>query len=227
VPAAVTRPDIIKVAALQRVAKQHEPTRPYTANTLDETSRHVDGMPSPGQFHPETSRFAESRIRRNHRSRGHSARSGRTVDDVVGQPGDGRVGEVIIRPGKLRINEAAAWRAPGDNERNDNVRANAMSPNTPSTRRSHRDSPGLGSVEEGKLADLVFWSPAFFGVKPDLVIKGGMIVCAAMGDPMPRSQRRSRSLSAMFGSYGGALAETCLTFVSGAALDAGLGKALR
>ena len=86
----------------------------------------------------------------------------------------------------------------------------------------------VGSVEVGKLADLVLWSPAFFGVKPDLVLKAGRIACAPMGDPnasIPTPQ--PVHYRPMFGAFGGALAETCLTFVSGAALDADLGRALR
>jgi urease subunit alpha len=85
----------------------------------------------------------------------------------------------------------------------------------------------IGSVEVGKLADLVLWSPAFFGVKPDLVIKGGSVVMAAMGDPnasIPTPQ--PVHYRPMFGAYGRALVESSLLFVSGAALDAGIGHAL-
>ncbi len=86
----------------------------------------------------------------------------------------------------------------------------------------------VGSIEAGKLADLVLWSPAFFGVKPDLVIKGGAIAMAPMGDPnasIPTPQ--PVHYRPMFGALGGALGATCLTFVSGAALDQGIGHALK
>ena len=86
----------------------------------------------------------------------------------------------------------------------------------------------VGSVEAGKLADLVLWTPAFFGVKPDLIIKGGMIAAAPMGDPnasIPTPQ--PTHYRPMFGAYGGAMAATCLTFVSKASLDKGLASRLR
>ena len=106
--------------------------------------------------------------------------------------------------------------------------SNVTSQNTPSTRRSRRVSPTeIGSIEVGKLADLVLWSPAFFGVKPDLVIKGGTIACAPMGDPnasIPTPQ--PVHYRPMFGAIGRAMAASCITFVSGAALEAGIGKAL-
>jgi urease subunit alpha len=86
----------------------------------------------------------------------------------------------------------------------------------------------IGSIEQGKLADLVLWSPAFFGVKPDMVIKGGSIACAAMGDPnasIPTPQ--PVHYRPMFGVFGRALVESCLSFVSAAAIDAGIGEALK
>jgi urease subunit alpha len=118
---------------------------------------------------------------------------------------------------------------PGDSERNDNTRAKRyVAKYTINPAIAQGFASEVGSVEEGKLADLVLWSPAFFGVKPDLVIKGGMIGCAPMGDPnasIPTPQ--PVHYRPMFGAYGAALAETCLTFVSAAALDAGLDKRLR
>jgi urease subunit alpha len=92
---------------------------------------------------------------------------------------------------------------------------------------AHGVAHEVGSVEEGKLADLVLWSPAFFGIKPDLVIKGGAIVMALMGDPnasIPTPQ--PVHYRPMFGAFGNALAATCVTFVSGAALQADIGSAL-
>jgi urease subunit alpha len=225
-------PDIIKVAGLANVLPSStNPTRPYTANTLDEhldmlmVCHHLDSTI------PEDVAFAESRIRKETIA----------AEDILHDLGAlsmmssdsqamGRVGEVIIRTWqtahKMKVQRGSL---PGDGERNDNARAKryiAKYTINPAIAQGFADE--VGSVEEGKLADLVLWSPAFFGVKPDLVIKGGMIVCAPMGDPnasIPTPQ--PVHYRPMFGSYGGALAETCLTFVSKAALDADLGKALR
>jgi urease subunit alpha len=225
-------PDIIKVAGLANVLPSStNPTRPYTANTLDEhldmlmVCHHLDSTI------PEDVAFAESRIRKETIA----------AEDILHDLGAlsmmssdsqamGRVGEVIIRTWqtahKMKVQRGSL---PGDSARNDNARAKryvAKYTINPAIAQGFADE--VGSVEEGKLADLVLWSPAFFGVKPDLVIKGGMIACAPMGDPnasIPTPQ--PVHYRPMFGAYGGALAETCLTFVSGAALDAGLGKALR
>ncbi len=225
-------PDIIKVAGLANVLPSStNPTRPYTANTLDEhldmlmVCHHLDSAI------PEDIAFAESRIRKETIA----------AEDILHDVGAlsmmssdsqamGRVGEVIIRTWqtahKMKLQRGSL---PGDSERNDNARVKRyVAKYTINPAIAQGFAHEVGSVEEGKLADLVLWSPAFFGVKPDLVIKGGMIVCAAMGDPnasIPTPQ--PVHYRPMFGSYGGALAETCLTFVSGAALDAGLGKALR
>jgi urease subunit alpha len=225
-------PDIIKVAGLANVLPSStNPTRPYTANTLDEhldmlmVCHHLDSAI------PEDVAFAESRIRKETIA----------AEDILHDLGAlsmmssdsqamGRVGEVIIRTWQTAHKmKQQRGSLPGDNERNDNARAKRyVAKYTINPAIAQGFAHEIGSVEEGKLADLVLWSPAFFGVKPDLVIKGGMIACAAMGDPnasIPTPQ--PVHYRPMFGSYGGALAETCLTFVSGAALDAGLGKALR
>jgi urease subunit alpha len=225
-------PDIIKVAGLPNVLPSStNPTRPYTANTLDEhldmlmVCHHLDSTI------PEDVAFAESRIRKETIA----------AEDILHDLGAlsmmssdsqamGRVGEVIIRTWQTAHKmKQQRGSLPGDGERNDNARAKryiAKYTINPAIAQGFADE--IGSVEEGKLADLVLWSPAFFGVKPDLVIKGGMIACAPMGDPnasIPTPQ--PVHYRPMFGQYGGALAETCLTFVSGAALDAGLGQALR
>jgi urease subunit alpha len=225
-------PDIIKVAGLPNVLPSStNPTRPYTANTLDEhldmlmVCHHLDSTI------PEDVAFAESRIRKETIA----------AEDILHDLGAlsmmssdsqamGRVGEVIIRTWQTAHKmKQQRGSLPGDGERNDNARAKryiAKYTINPAIAQGFADE--IGSVEEGKLADLVLWSPAFFGVKPDLVIKGGMIACAQMGDPnasIPTPQ--PVHYRPMFGQYGGALAETCLTFVSGAALDAGLGQALR
>jgi urease subunit alpha len=180
---------------------------------------------------PEDIAFAESRIRKETIA----------AEDILHDLGAlsmmssdsqamGRVGEVIIRTWqtahKMKQQRGALA---GDNERNDNTRVKRyVAKYTINPAIAQGFAHEVGSIEEGKLADLVLWSPAFFGVKPDLVIKGGMIACAAMGDPnasIPTPQ--PVHYRPMFGTYGNAMAETCLTFVSGAALDAGLGKALR
>jgi urease subunit alpha len=225
-------PDIIKVAGLANVLPSStNPTRPYTANTLDEhldmlmVCHHLDSTI------PEDVAFAESRIRKETIA----------AEDILHDLGAlsmmssdsqamGRVGEVIIRTWqtahKMKVQRGSL---PGDTERNDNARAKRyVAKYTINPAIAQGFAHEIGSVEEGKLADLVLWSTAFFGVKPDLVIKGGMIVCAPMGDPnasIPTLQ--PVHYRPMFGAYGGALAETCLTFVSGAALDAGLGQTLR
>jgi urease subunit alpha len=220
-------PDIIKVAGLANVLPSStNPTRPYTANTLDEhldmlmVCHHLDSAI------PEDVAFAESRIRKETIA----------AEDILHDLGAlsmmssdsqamGRVGEVIIRTWqtahKMKQQRGAL---PGDSERNDNARAKRyVAKYTINPAIAQGFAHEVGSVEQGKLADLVLWSPAFFGVKPDLVI-----ACAAMGDPnasIPTPQ--PVHYRPMFGTYGNALAETCLTFVSGAALDADLGKALR
>ena len=142
----------------------------------------------------------------------------------------GRVGEVIIRTWqtahKMKMQRGALAGEDGDN---DNLAHQAdTSQNTRSIPRSRRASAHLvGSVEAGKLADLVLWSPAFFGVKPDLVLKGGSIACALMGDPnasiptpQPVHQRP------MFATYGRALAASCVTFLSAAAIAEGVPEKL-
>jgi urease subunit alpha len=225
-------PDIIKVAGLANVLPSStNPTRPYTANTLDEhldmlmVCHHLDSTI------PEDVAFAESRIRKETIA----------AEDILHDLGAlsmmssdsqamGRVGEVIIRTWQTAHKmKQQRGSLPGDSERNDNARAKRyIAKYTINPAIAQGFAHEIGSIEEGKLADLVLWSPAFFGVKPDLVIKGGMIACAPMGDPnasIPTPQ--PVHYRPMFGAYGAALAETCLTFVSGAALDAGLGQKLR
>jgi urease subunit alpha len=136
----------------------------------------------------------------------------------------GRVGEVILRcwqtAHKMKMQRG---KLPGDNERNDNARVKRyVAKYTINPAIAHGISHEVGSIEVGKWADLVLWKPAFFGVKPTLIVKGGTIAMAAMGDanasiptPQPVHYRP------MFGSYGGALAKSSITFVSQAALAAG------
>ena len=224
-------PDIIKVAGLPNVLPSStNPTRPYTVNTLDEhldmlmVCHHLDSSI------PEDVAFAESRIRKETIA----------AEDILHDIGAlsmmssdsqamGRVGEVIIRTWqtahKMKTQRGSL---PGDSGRNDNARVKRyIAKYTINPAIAQGFSREIGSVEAGKLADLVLWSPAFFGVKPDLVIKGGSIACAPMGDPnasIPTPQ--PVHYRPMFGAFGKAMQASCLTFVSKAALDADLQRSL-
>ena len=224
-------PDIIKVAGLPNVLPSStNPTRPYTANTLDEhldmlmVCHHLDSSI------PEDVAFAESRIRKETIA----------AEDILHDIGAlsmmssdsqamGRVGEVIIRTWqtahKMKTQRGSLS---GDSARNDNARVKRyVAKYTINPAIAQGFSREIGSVEAGKLADLVLWSPAFFGVKPDLVIKGGSIACAPMGDPnasIPTPQ--PVHYRPMFGAFGRAMAASCLTFVSKAALEADLARSL-
>ncbi|WP_158921688.1 urease subunit alpha [Acidisphaera sp. S103] len=224
-------PDIIKVAGLPNVLPSStNPTRPYTANTLDEhldmlmVCHHLDSSI------PEDVAFAESRIRKETIA----------AEDILHDLGAlsmmssdsqamGRVGEVIIRTWqtahKMKMQRGALA---GDSERNDNTRVKRyIAKYTINPAIAQGFASEIGSIAVGKLADLVLWSPAFFGVKPDLVIKGGSIACAPMGDPnasIPTPQ--PVHYRPMFGAFGRAMAASCITFVSAAAIEAGVGKAL-
>jgi len=224
-------PDIIKVAGLANVLPSStNPTRPYTANTLDEhldmlmVCHHLDSSI------PEDVAFAESRIRKETIA----------AEDILHDLGAlsmmssdsqamGRVGEVIIRTWQTAHKmKAQRGSLQGDTERNDNVRVKRyIAKYTINPEIAQGFATEIGSIAVGKLADLVLWSPAFFGVKPDLVIKGGSIACAPMGDPnasIPTPQ--PVHYRPMFGAIGRAMAASCITFVSAAAIEAGIGKAL-
>ncbi len=224
-------PDIIKVAGLANVLPSStNPTRPYTANTLDEhldmlmVCHHLDSSI------PEDVAFAESRI----------SKETIAAEDILHDLGAlsmmssdsqamGRVGEVIIRTWqtahKMKTQRGSL---PGESARNDNFRVKRyIAKYTINPAIAQGFANEVGSIAVGKLADLVLWSPAFFGVKPDLVIKGGSIACAPMGDPnasIPTPQ--PVHYRPMFGAFGRAMAASCVTFVSGAALEAGIGKTL-
>ena len=225
-------PDIIKVASLPNVLPSStNPTRPYTANTLDEhldmlmVCHHLDASI------PEDVAFAESRIRKETIA----------AEDILHDIGAlsmmssdsqamGRAGEVIIRTWqtahKMKMQRGSL---PGDSDRNDNTRVKRyIAKYTINPAIAQGMAHEVGSIEPGKLADLALWSPAFFGVKPDMVIKGGSIACAQMGDPnasIPTPQ--PVHYRPMFGAFGRALPKSCITFVSAAALDAGIGAALK
>jgi len=224
-------PDIVKLAGLPNVLPSStNPTRPYTINTIDE---HLDMLMVCHHLDPaiaEDVAFAESRIRRETIA----------AEDILHDLGAlsmfssdsqamGRVGEVILRcwqtAHKMKQQRGAL---PGDGARNDNFRAKRyIAKYSINPAIANGIAHEVGSLEIGKLADIVLWKPAFFGVKPTLILKGGMIAAAAMGDanasiptPQPVHYRP------MFGAFGGALAATSLTFVSQAALDNPQVKAL-
>jgi len=215
-------PDIIKAASLPNVLPSStNPTRPYTVNTIDE---HLDMLMVCHHLDPaiaEDVAFAESRIRRETIA----------AEDILHDLGAfsmissdsqamGRVGEVILRTWqtahKMKVQRGALKE---DVARNDNYRVKRyIAKYTINPAITHGIAHIVGSIEPGKLADLVLWKPAFFGVKPSLILKGGMIAAAAMGDPnasIPTPQ--PVHYRPMFGSFGGGL-KTSLTFVSQASL---------
>ena len=234
-------PDIIAAVGQANVLPSStNPTRPYTVNTLDEhldmlmVCHHLDAAIA------EDIAFAESRIRRETIA----------AEDILHDIGAismmssdsqamGRVGEVIMRTWQSahKMKTQRGWLAPdagiivghpqGDS-RNDNFRVKRyIAKYTINPAITHGISHVVGSIEVGKIADLVLWKPAFFGVKPSMILKGGMIAAAQMGDPnasIPTPQPVHYRL--MFGAYGGGL-KTSLTFVSQSAIDDGLADVLK
>ncbi len=224
-------PDIMKVVGLGNVLPSStNPTRPYTANTIDEhldmlmVCHHLDASIA------EDLAFAESRIRRETIA----------AEDILHDLGAismfssdsqamGRVGEVIIRcwqtAHKMKVQRGGL---PGDTERHDNARVTRYIAKLAINRAlTHGIAHEVGSIAPGKWADLVLWRPAFFGVKPSLILKGGFIAMAAMGDPnasIPTPQ--PVHMRPMFGSYGGARATTSITFLSQAAVAASVPQRL-
>jgi len=220
-------PDIMKVVGEANVLPSStNPTRPFTVNTLDEhldmlmVCHHLDAGIA------EDLAFAESRIRRETIA----------AEDILHDLGAismfssdsqamGRVGEVILRcwqtAHKMKAQRGALA---GDTERHDNERVKRYAAKlgiNPAL--THGIAHEVGSIEVGKWADLVLWQPAFFGVKPALVLKGGFIALAAMGDPnasIPTPQ--PVHMRPMFGAFGGALAQGSLTFLSQAGVAAGV-----
>ena len=224
-------PDIIKVCGEANVLPSStNPTRPFTVNTVDEhldmlmVCHHLDAKI------PEDVAFAESRIRRETIA----------AEDILHDLGAfsmiasdsqamGRVGEVIIRTwqtaDKMKKQRGALPEEQGDN---DNFRVKRyIAKYTINPALAHGIADHVGSIEVGKLADLVLWKPMFFGVKPDIVLKSGTITAAAMGDPnasIPTPQ--PVHYRPMFGALGKSLIESSVTFVSEAAAQAGIGDAL-
>ena len=222
-------PDILKVVGEANVLPSStNPTRPYTINTLDE---HVDMLMVCHHLDAgiaEDLAFAESRIRKETIA----------AEDILHDIGAismfssdsqamGRVGEVILRTWqtahKMKQQRGALS---GDGARNDNFRVKRyIAKYTINPAIAHGISHEVGSIEVGKWADIVIWKPAFFGVKPAIIMKGGFIAMAAMGDPnasIPTPQ--PVHYRPMFGSFGGALTKTSLTFVSQAGLAADIGE---
>ena len=224
-------PDIIKACGAQNVLPSStNPTRPYTINTVDE---HLDMLMVCHHLDPgiaEDVAFAESRIRRETIA----------AEDILHDLGAfsmissdsqamGRVGEVVTRTWqtahKMKVQRGAL---PQDTARADNFRARRyVAKYTINPAVSHGIAHEVGSLEAGKLADIVLWKPAFFGAKPALILKGGAIAAAPMGDPnasIPTPQ--PVHYRPMFGAFGPAIAATSLTFVSQAALAAGVPRNL-
>ena len=224
-------PDIIKICGENHVLPSStNPTRPYTVNTLEEhldmlmVCHHLD------KSIPEDVAFAESRIRRETIA----------AEDILHDMGAfsiiasdsqamGRVGEVIIRTWqtahKMKVQRGRLPEETGDN---DNVRVRRyVAKYTINPAIAHGISAHIGSIAVGKRADLVLWNPAFFGVKPEMVIIGGSIACAQMGDPnasIPTPQ--PVYTRPMFGAFGRSVENSAVTFVSAAAQDAGIADTL-
>ncbi len=224
-------PDIIKACGSDNVLPSStNPTRPYTINTVDE---HLDMLMVCHHLDPnipEDVAFADSRIRKETIA----------AEDILHDLGAfsmissdsqamGRVGEVICRTWqtahKMKVQRGALKE---DSERNDNFRAKRyIVKYTMNPAIAHGVSHEVGSVEVGKLADLVLWKPAFFGIKPSIIVKGGAIAAAPMGDPnasIPTPQ--PVHYRPMFGAFGKALTATSVNFVSQAAIDAGIAGSL-
>ena len=225
-------PDIIRACGeLNVLPSSTNPTRPYTVNTIDEhldmlmVCHHLDAGIA------EDVAFAESRIRRETIA----------AEDILHDIGAfsmmssdsqamGRVGEVIMRTWqtahKMRVQRGALSQ---DSGRNDNFRVKRyIAKYTINPALTHGIAHEVGSLEVGKLADLVLWRPAFFGVKPSMIVKGGMIAAAPMGDPnasIPTPQ--PVHYRPMFGAFGNACHATSVTFVAGAAVSAGVERELR
>ncbi len=224
-------PDIIAAVGESNVLPSStNPTRPFTVNTLDE---HLDMLMVCHHLDPaiaEDVAFAESRIRRETIA----------AEDILHDIGAismmssdsqamGRVGEVVLRTWqtahKMKVQRGPL---PEDSSRNDNFRVKRyIAKYTINPAITHGVSHVVGSLEVGKIADIVLWKPAFFGVKPSMILKGGMIAAAQMGDPnasIPTPQPVHYRM--MFGAFGGGLKKS-FTFVSQAAFDAGIGARLQ
>ncbi len=220
-------PDIIRIASFPNILPSStNPTRPFTVNTIAE---HLDMLMVCHHLNPQVPEdvaFAESRIRPETIA----------AEDILHDLGVismissdsqamGRVGEVVLRTWqtahKMKVQRGPL---PEDSPRNDNYRVKRyVAKYTINPAITHGMATEIGSIEPGKLADLVLWKPAFFGAKPEMVVKGGFIAWSAMGDPNASIPTPQPVLyRPMFGSFGAATARTAITFVSNAAISAGL-----
>jgi len=224
-------PDIIAIASLPNILPSStNPTRPFTVNTIAE---HLDMLMVCHHLNPQVPEdvaFAESRIRPETIA-AEDILHDMGVLSVISSDSQamGRIGEVVLRTWqtahKMKTQRGAL---PQDSARNDNFRARRfVAKYTINPALIHGVGHEIGSIEPGKLADLVLWKPAFFGAKPEMVVKGGFIAWSAMGDanasiptPQPVLYRP------MFGAFGGATAATSLTFISQMATDAGIPQQL-
>src|SRR6202035_5304083 len=224
-------PDIIRIAALSHILPSStNPTRPYTVNTIAE---HLDMLMVCHHLNPQVPEdvaFTESRIRPETIA----------AEDILHDMGVlstlssdsqamGRVGEVVTRTWQT-AHKMKTQRGPlrEDSSRNDNHRAKRyIAKYTINPAITHGVASDIGSIEAGKLADMVLWKPAFWGVKPEMVVKGGFIGWSAMGDPNASIPTPQPVLyRPMFGSFGSAIAATSITFISQAARSAGLPEKL-
>lgn len=220
-------PDILRIASFPNVLPSStNPTRPYTINTIAE---HLDMLMVCHHLNPQVPEdvaFAESRIRPETIA----------AEDILHDLGVlsmlssdsqamGRIGEVVIRTWqtahKMKMQRGPL---PEDSTRNDNFRAKRyVAKYTINPAITHGMSAEIGSIEPGKLADLVLWKPAFFGAKPEMIVKGGFIAWSAMGDPNASIPTPQPVLyRPMFGAFGKAIASTSITFMSQSAIAAGL-----
>jgi urease subunit alpha len=220
-------PDIIRIASFPNILPSStNPTRPFTVNTIAE---HLDMLMVCHHLNPQVPEdvaFAESRIRPETIA----------AEDILHDLGVismissdsqamGRVGEVVLRTWqtahKMKVQRGPL---PEDSPRNDNHRVKRfVAKYTINPAITHGMATEIGSIEPGKLADLVLWKPAFFGAKPEMVVKGGFIAWSAMGDPNASIPTPQPVLyRPMFGSFGAATARTAITFLSDAAMSAGV-----
>ena len=225
-------PDIIRACGEANVLPSStNPTRPYTVNTVDE---HLDMLMVCHHLDPsipEDVAFADSRIRKESIAAEDILQDLGAISMIASDSqAMGRIGEMICRTWqtahKMKVQRGALKPDP---KHHDNFRAKRyVAKYTINPAISHGIAHEVGSIESGKLADIVLWKPAFFGAKPAMMIKGGMIVAAPMGDPnasIPTPQ--PVHYRPMFGALGGARSETCVSFVSQAACDDGIGQKLK
>ncbi|MDX2038435.1 MAG: urease subunit alpha [Isosphaeraceae bacterium] len=220
-------PDIISIAALPNVLPSStNPTRPFTVNTIDE---HLDMLMVCHHLSrdiPEDVAFAESRIRAETIG-AEDIFHDRGIISMTSSDSQamGRIGEAIVRTWqtahKMKVQLGAMK---GDTARNDNERVKRyVAKYTINPALAHGIGKYVGSIEGGKLADLVLYDPAYFGVKPFLILKGGLIVAAQMGDPNASiATPQPVYMRPQFAAYGRALSKSCMSFVSQASLDAGI-----